>query len=214
MQFSFNDYIILAMVLISLTSFLQRPSPLYLKLFPIYFSSSLIVEMIEDYLGAHGIHNTGIFNVAGTIEFCFYYFIFREIIVNNKARRIILYVIFLYPLVCAIALYLQKTVGFNSFNYTVGSLITVLFSIYYYVELFQKTETQSLARLPAFWIATGIFFTTVCTFPMYALISFMTAIPKIIHDNIFVIFYIISVLSSILISIGFLCRLRIGKSTL
>jgi len=214
MHLNFNVYILIVMFLVSLTSFMEKPSPFYLKLFPFYFSSSLIAELAEDYMAEHHMYNTGIFNIYGTIEFCFYFFVFREIIVNTKAKSVIKYVLFLYPLLCMIILFFQKKVGFNSINYTTGSIITVVFSIYYFAELFQKAEIQSLARLPAFWIATGIFFSTVCTFPMYTLISFMKSVPKIIVNNIYFIFYFISLLSSILYSIGFLCRIRIRKSTL
>ena len=167
-----------------------------------------------EYLVNHGKYNTGFANLWGTIEFCFYFFVLRELIVNVKIRRVILFVIALFPVFSFVNLYFQKQDGFNPTNFTIGSLITVSFCIYYFVELFQKAEIQSLARLPAFWIATAILFTTVLTFPTFAFISFMKKVPDIISKNITSIFYIINILTSVLYTIGFLCRIRIRKSTL
>ena len=49
---------------------------------------------------------------------------------------------------------------------------------FYFFELFQKTETQSLTRLTSFWIVSGILFNAVLIFPIFALISFMDNLSK------------------------------------
>jgi hypothetical protein len=61
----------------------------------------------------------------------------------------------------------------------------------------------------------------VLIFPIFALISFMNQLSKanqktsmIIFNNIVAIFNMISVLTYILYSIGFLCRIRTNKSIL
>ncbi len=50
MQFSGFDIIQLILFLISLTVFMQKPAPLYLKLFPVYLFLSLIDGMVVGYL--------------------------------------------------------------------------------------------------------------------------------------------------------------------
>jgi hypothetical protein len=214
MQLSGFDIIQLTSILVSLTVFIQKAAPFYLKLFPVYFILSFLVGLVEGYLQKHGKYNTGIYNIAGMIEFCFYFFVMREVIFNVKIKRFILFVIFLFPVFALLNLYLQKQVGFNSINFTIGSLITVTFCIYYFVELFQRADTQSLTGLPAFWITTAILFTIVLTFPFFSFIGFITKMPKLVMDNIVVVFYVINILSSILYSIGFLCRIKIRKSIL
>ena len=116
--------------------------------------------------------------------------------------------------------FIQKKVGFNPINFTVQSLIVAALCIFYFFELFQKTEAPSLSRLPAFWITTAIFFNVVLTFPMFASLSFMDDWSKqnevsfkLIFAHIDAIFNIILVLTYILYSIGFLCVIRISKST-
>ena len=212
MHFSGFDAIQLILFLVSLSVFVQKPSPFYLKLFPLYFFSGMVVSMIIEYLQYRGRYNTGVANSWGIIEFCFYFFILRTLIINVKVRRVILFEFFLFPAFALINLYFQKQVGFNPINFTVGSLSTVLICIYYFVELFQMGDAPSLSRLPAFWITTAILFTVVLTFPFFSFVSFMTKMPDLIYKNIVVIFYIIDILTSILYSIGFLCRIKIRKS--
>ena len=214
MQFSGFDIIQLTLFLVSLTVFAQKPAPLYLKLFPLYLVLSLIEGLVTGYLQSHGRYNTGVANSWGIIEFCFYFFVLRSLIVNVKIKRFILFVIFLFPVFALINLYFQKQVGFNPVNFTIGSLITVSFCIYYFFELFQRAESQSLTRLPAFWITTAILFNVVLTFPFFSFISFMTKMPELVYKNIVAIFYVINILTSTLYSIGFLCRIRIRKSIL
>ena len=90
-----------------------------------------------------------------------------------------------------------------------------------FLNYFKKQKPNPLARLPSFWIVSAILFNVVLVFPIFALFSFMNSLSKanlktsmIIFNNIVAIFNIISVLTYILYSIGFLCRIRTSKSTL
>jgi hypothetical protein len=195
--------------------------PVYLKLFPLFFFYELIIGIILSYTQEHGIHNSWIANASAILEFCFYFFILHEIIINAKVRRIILWGIYIFALLGFTNIFfIQKKIGFNPVNFTIGCFVIVVFCIYYFAELFQKAEVQSLSRLPAFWIASAILFNTVLVFPLFALIGFMEASTnsnspsRIIFSNIGSIFNIISVLTNVLYSIAFLCRIRIRKSTL
>jgi len=221
MHFSVFDIILLTVILISLSVYFQKQTPFYLKLYPLYFFSAFVMQLISEWLVQHGKYNTGLANVWGPIEFCFYFFVLHEMITHKKIRRIILYVAVFYALFSFINLFFIKhKVGFNPVNFTVGCLITVLLCIYYFVELFQKTEAESLSRSPAFWIASAILFNTVLTFPTFALESFLeesTKVDKasqIFYNNMTTIATIIIVLTFILYVIGFLCRIKIKKSSL
>lgn len=117
--------------------------------------------------------------------------------------------------------FIQKKVGFNAVNFTVGCIIIVSLCIYYFFELFQKTEAQSLSKLPSFWIVSGLLFNNVLSFPQFALNNFMETLTRanynkyhIIFDNIGVLNNITIILTSVLYTIGFLCRIRIRKYTL
>jgi hypothetical protein len=215
METSLQEIILLVTFLISLLSFAQRPTPLYLKLFPLYFLTMLASEIRGEYLVSHGKYNTGLYNISVIVEFCFYYFFLLEIVSNSSVKRIMLSVIFIYPVLAALNLiFFQKQAGFNSINFAVGCVVTVFFCIYYFIELFQDAESRTLARLPSFWIVTAIFFDNVCLFPMFTLISMLKHVPDFISNNLTAILAIVSILTSILYSIGILCRIRIRKSIL
>jgi hypothetical protein len=222
MHLSFFDSVVFIAFLISLTVFIHKPVPLYLKLFPVYFLGALLSGLYSEWLVAHNHFNIGIANRWGIIEFCFYFFVIHEIVINIKVRRVILLVLIFFALFAfSNLIFIQKKVGFNNVNYSVGCIITVIFSIYYFIELFQKAQVQSLARSPAFWIATAIMFNTVISFPIFSMQVFMETMDKtnlqkyqLIEKNMEMIGDIILILSVILYSIGFLCRITIRKSTL
>lgn len=220
MHFTIYDGILSTSFFISLSVFLVKPTPFYLKLFPVYFISAIILGMIMEYKSRHGQYNTGLGNSWSIIEFCFYYFVIREVIVNIKVKRAILFIIFVFAIFTSFnVLYIQKKVGFNPVNFTIGCVIAVSLCIYYFVELFQKTEVQSLSILPAFWIVSSILFSNVLSFPLFALQSFMDKLTRtnfkayhILFDNIDIINNTTVFLSAVLYWIGFLCRIRINKS--
>jgi hypothetical protein len=222
MKFSVSDFIQLSIFLISLSVFAQKPIPLYLRLFPVYFFFLMIVDMALEYTTDLGIHNNIILNIWGPVEFSFYFFVIGQVIVSKKVQKRILYTTIAFVIFAIIILlFFQHNDLFNPINFTIGTVITVILCIYYFFELFQKTEAQSLTRLPSFWVVSGILFNVVLIFPIMALISFMDQLSKtnrntsmIIFNNIVAIFNIISVLTYILYSIGFLCRIRTSKSTL
>lgn len=221
MKFSVGDFIQLSIFLISLSVFAKKPVPLYLRLFPVYFFLLMIVDKIIEYTTDLRIHNNILLNIWGPIEFSFYFFVLGQVIASKLNKRI-LYTITAFLIFAFINLFFfQRNDLFNPVNFTVGTVITVIFCIYYFFELFQKTEAQSLTRLPSFWIVSAILFNVVLIFPIFALFSFMDSISKanrktsmIIFDNIVAIFNIISVLTYMLYSIGFLCRIQTSKSTL
>lgn len=213
MGYTVEDLIIITTFLISLTVYFQRPSPFYLRVFPVYlgliYLTSLCYQIFPNrkYPGM-------IANVVDGVEFLFFYFFLWNIIQNVKVKRLIGYMLFVLPVLAFLNLvYTQNKLGYNTINFSVGCLLTVILCIYYYFELLQGKETQSLARLPSFWIVTGLFFNNVCTFPIYAFVVFMKKIPPIIVRNISMIFLMVTLFSAILYSIGFLCRIRIRKST-
>jgi hypothetical protein len=221
MNFSISDLIQVLIFLISLTLYFQKPAPLYLKLFPIYFFLLLLYDVALEYTSEHGIHNNILSNTWGILEFTFYYFVIQQIVVNKKVKRRIFYIILAYAIFAIFNLiFIQHNDLFNPVNYTIGTVVTVVLCIYYYFELFQRSEAPSITRLPGFWIVSGMLFNVVLIFPIFALISFMDQLSKanqktsmIVFDHIQSIFNIISVLTYILYSIGFLCRIRTSKST-
>src|ERR1700676_2820294 len=98
MNLSTSDSLTLVMFIVSLSVFLQKSAPSYLKFFPAYFLCGLLVEMYEEYTSGHGISNTRIANTYSIADFCFIFFVLRAIIINPKVRRLILFTIVVFVL--------------------------------------------------------------------------------------------------------------------
>ena len=159
MIFSTSDLIQLAMILVSLSVFVLKPPPSYLKVYPLYFTCGLMLGFYTEYTSNKGIHNTGVVNFYDIADFIFTCLVLRGFITNSKVRRIIVLSLFIFTLGFIINLvFIQKKVGFNPINFTVQSLIVAALCIYYFFELFQKTEVLSLSGLPAFLDNISYFF--------------------------------------------------------
>jgi hypothetical protein len=205
-------------LLISLTVYLQKPNPLFLKLFPVYFFAALVNGLWMEWLANHGKYNTNVENVWVPLEFCFYLFVIREIIINNRAKRVILYTSIIFAVFAfSNTIFIKHRVGLNNVNFTIGCLITVMACIYYFVELFQKTEIQSLSKSPAFWICSAFLFNTVISFPLDSIATYLedsrnvSSANQFIYRNYETIGNITLALTFILYAIGLLCRIRIRK---
>ncbi len=173
MKFILGDYIQLSIFLMSLSVFAQKPMPLYLRLFPLYFFLLMIEDLAIEYTQARGMHNNIISNTSGIAEFSFYFFVIRSVIVNMKVKKRILYTTIVFVVFAVINLiFIQHNDLFNPINFTIGTVITVVLCIYYFFELFQKTEAQSLTRLTSFWIVSGILFNVVPHFPHFCIDQF------------------------------------------
>src|SRR5260221_2189053 len=98
MHYSLCDYILTIVFIISLLVYFQKPTPLYLKIFPVYLLAALAVGLRTEWLLSHGQYNTGVFNIWGIIEFCFFFFVLRVIIINIKIKRIISFVTIVFAL--------------------------------------------------------------------------------------------------------------------
>ncbi len=212
----YNIYFTLVIIsfLTSLTSYFQKKVFSYLKLFPAFLLLTIVVELLVGWLGSRGIPSTILYNFFSVFEFLFYMYVLREMIRNQKIKKIILYIAWAYALLgVANVLFIQKTGSFNSITYTLGCLLIALFCIYFFFELFQMTHSVNLTRLPAFWICAGLLFYYTCSFPLWGLANFLTKVPTIITKNIQVILLLLNVFLYSSFTIAFLCRIRVRNST-
>src|ERR1700712_3084352 len=92
------DYLLIGIILISLSAFFQPSTPLYLKWFPGYFLGALITGLVERWQAIHGHYNSDIENFWGIVEFSFYFFVIREVIIRKKIKGLIFFVLIGYAL--------------------------------------------------------------------------------------------------------------------
>jgi hypothetical protein len=200
-------------LLAGLAIYFQPNTDIYLKLFPLFLLLTGIVIIIATYLTAQNGNNTILYNFFTSFEFCFYFFILYRIIRKPLAKRIILCILLIYPLVDLINIFfIQKLNIFHTMTYALGCLLIVTICIYYFFELFQLSHSINLARQPAFWICSGLLFFYACSFPIFGLANFLRSLPYVILKNLRTIVDLLNIFLYSSFTIAFLCRLRTRKS--
>ncbi|OQP58503.1 hypothetical protein [Niastella populi] len=199
-------------LLASITLFFQASVPRYLKAFPFFMLITLVVEVTAWLLLQYKINVTLLYIVFTSFEFMFYLFIVAYSIYNLKVRKIILWLLAVYPvLVLLNRLFIQQR-SFHTITYSIGCLLVVAACIFYFFELFQSTHSVNLIKEPAFWICSGLLFFYCCTFPLIGLWNYLHNLPGIILKNLNYILTFLNILLYSLFSIAFLCRLRYRRS--
>jgi hypothetical protein len=200
-------------LLASLTLYLQPTNSLYLKLFPFFLFIITILSFIIGYLFLKSKNNAILFNLYSTLEFCFYFFVFGQIIFNKKIKKIIYFILLAYPILEVYTIFsIHKIDVFTHLTYSLGCLLIVFFCIWYFFELFQLTHAVNLLKDPDFWICCGLFFYYACNFPIFSLLNFLKTPSNIIIKNISSISNLLDVCLYSSFTIAFLCRIKIRKS--
>ncbi|HTI93090.1 MAG TPA: hypothetical protein VL727_20970 [Puia sp.] len=200
--------------LASLTIFL-RPSQHepWLKVFSVFLFINFLLDSTLDFLAMHALNNVFFGNLVDMFGFSFYLYLVRRIVQGRKAKQVFKYFQLFYILAAVINLFLvQKTVAFNTMTYCLGCLLIVSSSIYYFWELFQLRTSVNLLRQPSFWICSGLLFFYACSFPMQGLLNFINTMPKLIIQNLLIIYILLNSFLYLSFTIAFLCRLKTRKS--
>ena len=192
----------------------EKP-PVYLRYFPYFLFTTLSVELLGSYLLSNRQNNLFLYNFFTTLEFCFYLWVISRIITNDRVIKLIWLIIPIYLLISVInILFIQGMRSFHTVTYAMGCLLIVIFSVYYFFELFRRPQSVDLKTNPAFWICTGLLFFYCCGFPLYGLTNLLYNISTLIIRNFHGIIIILNIFLYTLFTIGFLCRIRTRKYTL
>jgi multisubunit Na+/H+ antiporter MnhG subunit len=194
--------------------FVKRDLSFYLKLLLVILFVTVIVELIGFFIGRKsGATTIPLYNFFITFEFTFYLWMIREIVKNIKARSIMRYIFLIYPILCLTNIFfIQGFYKFQSVTYSLGCLLIMAFSIYYFFELFQTKHSVNLVRQPAFWICSGLLFYYSCTFFIFAFVNFLPRLSLSTQQLILNAINLLNILLYLMFSIAFLCRFRITKS--
>jgi len=211
-----NMYVPLATMVIaflsSLTIYLRPNREPYLRFFPLFLLLCILQEGVSNYLMSIRQTNLWYYNPYTIFVCCYYYLVIYWIIHSKKVKKIILSILFLYPLIAMVNIFfIQKVTAFHTITYCLGCLIIVALCIYYFFELFQQSRTVNLLRQPSFWICSGLLFYYSCTFPLYGVTNI---VPRTVVINLIIVFQLLDVLLYLSFTIAFLCRVRVRKSTL
>lgn len=211
---SFYLYFIALALLSAVISFVKGLKVPLIKGFIFYLTLVLTIEIIGIYMADRDINNTLLYNFMSLIGFIFYSLFFYNTIQNKKFKDLILILACLFPILLVIDLFwIHGTKSFNTYFYLAGSFIVILFSVLYFLELFQHPKFVNLVREPSFWIASGVLFFYTITLSYFGIVnnvadSIKPSILKILLNGLFINITLLY----LIFSIGFLCKIRITKS--
>jgi hypothetical protein len=197
--------------LASLALFFQASLPRYLKAFPFFLLLTIIIEIAGILLVKKKVDSTPMYIVFTTFEFIFYLYILRSIIYNVKVKKVILWLMAIYPVLVLINRTFFQTNTFHTNTYSLGCLLIVGACIFYFYEIFQTTHSVNLMKEPAFWICSGLLFFYTCSFPLVGLWNHLHGLPRIILLNLNAVLQFLNILLYSLFSIAFLCRIRFRR---
>lgn len=199
----------------SLTIFFNQPQARtrYLRTFAIFLLINLCTEIITAYYAWLGSNDIVMTNFVTAFDFAFYLYLLYRIIQHRRMRKVLLVLLFVYPALFLVnVLFIQGMGTFHSMTWALGSLLVIFSCIFYFWELFQQAHSINLSRQPAFWICCGLLFYNACTFPFYGSTNFVHVLPKVILNNLLIIFGLLNILLYLSFTIAFLCRLTNRKS--
>jgi len=184
-----------------------------MKTFPVFLLLTVLVEIVGWQTALHKQKNISIwvYNFFVIVSFDYYLFILKNFIRSLKAKKIILYSLWIYPVVALIDIFFIQLNEFHSFTFALGCLLIVSVCIYYYFELFRQPQFVNLLHEQAFWITSGLLFFHCCTFAFFSLMNSLYKATKLLQ-NLNDILKVVLFLFYLMFAIGFLCRLKLRKT--
>ena len=212
MNFPIQYYFVALSVVAAIISLIKKEMYGYLKLFPFFLCITLIVEIGAWWLTENNINTIVFFNFFSLFEFVFYMYVLKNIILSPRIKTVISITIIIYSALALINIFfIQKMYTFHTLTYSIGCLLIVLISIYYFFELFKSPSAVNLKKEPAFWIVTGLLFFYTCTLPFFGLANYIYRVLPVLARNFEAILSMLNVLLYSLFTVAFLCRIKMRK---
>lgn len=212
MSLPFYIYFLVPCIVIGISVYFQKVSPLYLRILPILLIINLFVEIFGQWLVIEYGTNIPMFNFYMALLVTMHMFLLREMVVGKLVKKIVFVLLWVYPLIClANIFFIQGIFNWQSYSYLIGNVIVVSLTVYYFFELFRRPTFINLIKEPAFWICSALLFYYMGSFPFLGLANLLMKAPLILRNNLSVLLNLLTILQYILFSIAFLCRLKIKK---
>lgn len=152
----------------------KKINPPFLLLTIPYLFISLIVEIYGQILSQNNKHNVWLFNLYTPIEFIYFTFLYYRGFQKILYKQITFYFIPAYSF-CTIInqIFYQGGNIFHSVTFMIGSFFTIVFSIFYLIELFSPNSKVPIKSNLLFWITLGILFFYLSNFTYLGLYNYL-----------------------------------------
>ena len=193
---------------------IRHKPPIFLRILTIALATNFVVDTIGTILVLRGKETNGIYNVYNLFTFEFYLVVLYFILKSSRAKKVLFNVLVGFPILWFINLFfIQGFEEFQSITYSLGCLLVVSFSIYYFFELFQRPTSVRLVLEPAFWITSSLLFYYCCIFPIAGFLNIVGNLSERTINIYQAVIVVINVFTYSLFLIAFLCLMKIRKYT-
>jgi hypothetical protein len=215
MDLPFHIPFVIAAAIVGLVFWLIDSLPSYMKLLPYFLIITCLLELFAWRMVGKGFNTAIYYNFYSVLTFVYYWFIIFQLLRSGWVKRILIICMIVYPIAVLLnLLLLQGFFVFNTLTYSIGALISIIFCVYFFYELFRIPHSINLKKYPGFWIVTGIFFFNACALPFVGLANYIAQFSFVLINNLQFILRFLSVLLYVLFSIAFLCRISFRRYTL
>jgi hypothetical protein len=197
----------------SLRSF-RLDFPFHLKLFSFLLGCILITELSVWAISNifHIGTNVHLYNISMGIQYWLYGLFFRFILAGRSARLVVDGFLILFPLLwLSSTLFLFGLYKWNSYVAATGSLFCILFSVFYFYQVFAQVEPVRFATKAELWIAIGLFVFYSINLPYIGMLNFLSNAYREFANKLLVVLQISNILMYSLFTYAYVCRMSIRK---
>ncbi|RYY52634.1 MAG: hypothetical protein EOO09_20815 [Chitinophagaceae bacterium] len=177
----------------------------HLRTFPFFLLLSLVIESIGVYTSITNRNNLALYVPFSVFGICYFTWIISRMIGKPSVRKLVRGAIAVYALISAMNIYYFQKGLFPTVTYSLGCLMVVMVSIYFFLEIFRSAASVKLVSNPDFWITSALLFWHSCGLPLFGLINYWKGISPVVLVNFASILTILNIFLYLLFTIAFLC---------
>lgn len=153
------------------------------------------------------------FNFNMIIGVSFFIYLFSQADIFKKNKRILFFIIIGFVGLSFINLFFFQGLWiYNYYSEILGDILLALLSCYFYYSLIQEEEFRNLFQDEYFWLATGLFFSSMGGVILYIFLNQLQSFKDKTHINVYgYINYGLNLLLYSNLIIAFICRRKNTK---
>lgn len=143
------------------------------------------------------------------VQYLLYSLYFKNIIKNNKIKRVIIISVPILLLwnVCN-TVYFQNFLMLNTYAILLACLLYCIWSSIYLIQLLQDIGDENLAHNPHFWISTGTLFFYSVSFFIIAFIQIINKEDQTLASQLWFLIRAFNIILYGLFAYGFICQIK------
>jgi len=173
----------------------------YLRLFPLLLFIVVSVETYETFFrNGNQKNNALVYNIQVPAQYLVYFAILYFAINNKKFKKLIIFLSIIFPILAIITEISFKRPGsFNSWAYSLGSIIVIIGIIYRFIEIFQSDEWDGFITNPFFYMLLAFLIFNIGTLPYFIMANWLW-FHRNDRQTVILLYNVMSVLNYILYS--------------